>query len=281
MEKIISIILPCYNEWEKIYENMTFLYDFLKLNFIKENFEFVLINDWSSDNTGSEIKKLETIIPNSKIISYKKNVWKWYAIKKWLEISTWEIIACYDSDLDISPDFLVEHIEFLIKNPSESIVIWTKQWAKNNVPIKRKIISSVHRKVNSILFSLPINDTQTGLKVFRKNIKKIFLKKVKTSWYAFDVDFLYNVVKKWYKINSLPIKISINNLKSWVNFFTILTFLKEIIFLYRKIQFKLKTKKLILWVRIKLFFIKCFIFPIEKIINLIFLMRKKKVYIKK
>lgn len=261
---------------------MTFLYDFLKLNFNNNFiFEFILINDWSSDNTYNEISKVWNKITEAKIISYNENKWKWYAIKKWLKESSWEIIAFYDSDLDISPNFLVEHINFLLENKESYIVIWTKEWANNKVPLKRKIISNVHRKVNYILFSLPINDTQTWLKVFRKEIKEIFLKKVKTSGYAFDVDFLYNVVKKSYKIDSLPIEVNINHLNSWINFFTILKFLKDIIILYKKIQFKLKTKKIIFSTKVKLFFIKCFIFPIEKIINFIFFLKKKRIYIKK
>ena len=65
------------------------------------NYEFILVNDGSTDNTKKEIEKLKQKYTFVKTVSYRTNMWKWFAINQWLQEADWEIIVFYDSDLDI------------------------------------------------------------------------------------------------------------------------------------------------------------------------------------
>ena len=274
---IASIILPCFNEWEEIFKNMEFLNLYLKKYLENIDFEFILVNDWSEDNTSQEIKRLEEKYDFIKVVDYWVNMWKWFAISKGLREANWDIIAFYDSDLDIEPDSLVEHIKYLLKNEKYHIVIWSKTHEKSNVvyPLMRIIMLNFNVVLNKMLFSMSVKDTQTWLKVFRKELKEIFLENVKMFWYAFDVEFLYNLEKKNYKIKELSVRVNLSS-NSAVNFFSIVRYLRELMIFYKKITFMASYKKVTLFTKIRLKIIKFIVFPIENFVNFSFYIRDKK-----
>ena len=277
MGRKISIILPCYNEWKNIFKNIEFLNMYLNKYLKKCDYELILVNDWSKDNTKDEIIKLEKKFNFVKVVDYRINMWKWFAINRWLKEADWELIAFYDSDLDIEPDSLVKHINFLIKNKKYSMVIWSKEHRKSRIKysIKRNIMSKFNIFLNKILFWLPVKDTQTWLKVFRKELKNIFSDNVKIFWYAFDVEFIYNVNKRNHKIKEKPVKVNLST-ESSVNFLSIVHYLKELMIFYKKVSYRVSYKKIRFTTKFKLLLITFAVFPIENSINLIsFILRKK------
>ena len=266
----VSIILPCLNEWKRIFHNIEFLNIYLEKYLTSMNYEFILVNDGSTDNTKKEIEKLKQKYTFVKTVSYRTNMWKWFAINQWLQEADGEIIVFYDSDLDIEPDSLVKHISYLEKNKKYSIVIGSKIHGKSKIrySLKRKIISKFNIYLNKILFWLPIQDTQTGLKVFRKELKNTFLENIKIFWYAFDIEFLYHIYKKNYKIKELRVRVNLSSSSS-VNFLSIVNYLKEIVIFHKKVSFIVSSKKITFITRLKLIFIKSIVFPIENGVNFI------------
>ena len=270
MNKKVSIILPCLNEWKRIFHNIEFLNLYLEKYLTNMNYEFILVNDGSTDNTKDEIERLAQKYSFVETINYRVNMWKGFAINKWLQKANGEIIVFYDSDLDIEPDSLVKHILYLEKNKKYSIVIWSKVHGKSKIrySLKRKIISKFNIYLNKILFWLPVKDTQTWLKVFRKELKNTFLENIKIFWYAFDIEFLYHIYKKNYKIKELPVRVNLSSSSS-VNFLSIINYLKEVVIFHKKISFIVSRKKITFITKLKLLLIKSIVFPIENGVNFI------------
>lgn len=99
----VSVIVPAYNEEKKISHVMRSFVDSTLID------EIIVINDGSSDNTLSVIKRFKKII----LINLKKNHGKSYAITKGIEKSKGDIIIFIDADLTGLND---SHIKKLI-NP--------------------------------------------------------------------------------------------------------------------------------------------------------------------
>lgn len=268
--KIISIILPCYQEEKNIYKNTVMLYDFLIKKILKHSIELILINDGSTDKTWKELKKIQKNIPNTKIISYKTNRGKWYAVTQGLKKSRGNIIGLYDSDGDIPREFLMRYIQRLLDNRNLDIIIGSKlaKWSKVEVSLKRKIMSHTNHMINSILFELPIRDTQVWLKVFRKDIRDIFLENVTTTWYAFDIDFLFHVHNAWYTITEENVSIQIDNQNSQVTPIRIVYFLRDILLLFRKVNYKILKRKISLKSSSKIYILRSIVIPTEKFLNI-------------
>ena len=111
----LSLIIPCYNE-EK---NVKPLFDEVnsKFNGKIENYEFVFVNDGSSDETLKNLKAIckDTEIP-VKIINFSRNFGKEAAIFAGLNNAEGDYISLIDADLQQNPEFVIQMVEILEKN---------------------------------------------------------------------------------------------------------------------------------------------------------------------
>ena len=101
-----SIIIPCYNESQDIVKNVDKIKDYLASKNL--DYELLLVNDGSKDNTKEVIES----IPNVKALSYEPNRGKGAAIKYGIGNATGDYILFMDADLstDLSAvDKVVEH----------------------------------------------------------------------------------------------------------------------------------------------------------------------------
>jgi len=109
---MISLIIPLFNEEEnlKLYPEELFpvVNNISKKYNIK--FEYVFIDDGSSDNTLREIKNLTQDLKFYKIIHHDKNQGMGAAIKTGIKNSSGDCIICMDADLTFRP----ENIENLL-----------------------------------------------------------------------------------------------------------------------------------------------------------------------
>ncbi|MFC1490192.1 glycosyltransferase family 2 protein, partial [Candidatus Latescibacterota bacterium] len=101
MERLISVIMPAYNEGERIFENIRTTIDVL--NNAGLNSEIIAIDDGSSDNTLSEISRAAETFENVIAASNPSNMGKGMALKNGFGHSTGEIVVFMDADLDLHP----------------------------------------------------------------------------------------------------------------------------------------------------------------------------------
>ena len=95
--KSISIIIPCYNCENSIFEDIKkILGKIKKLNLI---FEIILINDGSEDATLKKLRKSIRLNKNIKIINFTKNMGKSLVIRKAINVSKYKHIIMIDNNL--------------------------------------------------------------------------------------------------------------------------------------------------------------------------------------
>lgn len=112
----ISVIMPFYNCEKYLDESISSI-----LNQTFSDFEFIIINDASTDNSDEIIKKY---LSDTRI-AYKKNeenVWIVENLNYWISIAKWKYIARMDGDDISSLDRFEKQYNFLEKNKDVSIV---------------------------------------------------------------------------------------------------------------------------------------------------------------
>ncbi len=115
----ISVIMPFYNCEKYLDESISSILDQTYWNF-----EFIIINDASTDGSNEIIKKYQKKDKRIIYIKNEKNKWIVKNLNHWIKIARWEYIARMDGD-DISMlDRFEKQISYLIKNKNTDIVSW-------------------------------------------------------------------------------------------------------------------------------------------------------------
>jgi dolichol-phosphate mannosyltransferase len=202
MNKKISVIMPVFNT-QDLDHNVLEVRDELKK--ISKNYEIILVNDGSTKGWNRELEKVLKIKDKTiKIVSYKKNMGKGFALKRGFLNSSGDIIFFLDSDLDLSPDHIPEFLKYFDK---ADVVIGSKRHKKSNVkyPLSRRVMSFFYQVMIRTLFSLDIKDSQVGIKAFKRKVLEEVMPKMLVKRYAYDIEMLSVANKLGYKIQEAPI----------------------------------------------------------------------------
>lgn len=107
MKKLISIIIPLYNE-EK---NIVPLYQQLTTYLVNRELEIIFVNDGSTDTSIIELNKLADKDPRVKIISFTRNFGHQAALTAGLDYAAGDAIITMDADFQDPPEIVPKLIE--------------------------------------------------------------------------------------------------------------------------------------------------------------------------
>ena len=149
MERLVSIITPCYNSGKYIVDTYQSI---LKQTY--KNWEWIIIDDKSTDNSVELIKSFN----NSKIRLIVNNINSGASISrnKGLELAKGDFITYIDSDDLWEKDFLSETIYFLEKKDEILVYTYYKRVDENLNKILDDFIAIDNIDYNRLLYNCPI-----------------------------------------------------------------------------------------------------------------------------
>ena len=105
----VSVIIPAHNEEHTIADTVICLSSMDYYYNGKINYEVIVCNDGSEDNTGEVLSGLKDKFPHLKIITRvppRSGKGKGFVLNDGLEIAKGDVIAVFDADTRVDPDFL-------------------------------------------------------------------------------------------------------------------------------------------------------------------------------
>ncbi len=170
------------------------------------DFRLYLVNDGSRVNiSAEEINYIESHIADFVLIDHKTNNGKGFALRDGIEKTTEEYIIYTDIDMP----FTIHSMQSVINHISTHDVVFgiKKKEYYEQLPFQRKMVSKILQRFIKILFpSLPVSDTQCGLKGMNEKGKNIFLQ-TKINRYLFDLEFILYSSKNHLKIRAIPVEL--------------------------------------------------------------------------
>lgn len=183
----LSLIVPIYKQEKTIVRNLLSLKRVLDK--IRYHYEIIAIVDGMHDRSFDKIKKAK--IKKVRLVGYRINSGKSYAIRLGMSIAKGDYIMFIDSGMEIDPNgisMLLEHMEWY----DADIIVGSKRHLASQVyyPLMRKVLSHGYYIIVKILFGLKIHDTQAGIKVFKKSVLEKVLPRLVEKKFAGDLEIL-------------------------------------------------------------------------------------------
>lgn len=198
----LSIIIPLYNEEARL-RNLLKIYRYLDRSNL--NYEVLLVNDGSIDNT---VKKLKALAKKFKfkLISYEKNKGKGFAVKTGMLDAKGKYRLFTDIDLSTPIEQFNKFIPHLKK---ADILIGSRKTAGAHLYKRQSFIRESLGKgftlLSRIILDLEISDFTCGFKCFSKKSSISIFSKQKIERWGFDSEILFIAKKLGFSIKEVPI----------------------------------------------------------------------------
>lgn len=200
----LSVILPAFNLGDCIFDNILRVHSLFSGVI---DFEIVPVDDGSRDDTGSEIRRAVAELPDVvHPVLAETNMGKGAALAHGFAKSTGSHLLLLDGDLDLNPSFVWRFFD-IMREEDADIVIGSKMHpdSKIDYPWRRRLASFVYYGIVKILVGLPVHDTQTGMKLFKREALGYALSRMLAKRFAFDLEVLAIAGEHGYKISEAPV----------------------------------------------------------------------------
>ncbi len=163
MLKSLSVFFPAYNEAKNIEKTIK---DAVKvLEELKLEYEIIVVDDGSSDNTAEVVEKLGKSNDKIRVIRHKKNLGYGSALKTGFREAKYPWVAFTDSD----GQFDFSEISKLLQKSDEAGVILGYRLNRAD-PLLRKIFTFGWSSLANVLLQLHTKDYSCGFKLIKKEV---------------------------------------------------------------------------------------------------------------
>ena len=198
MNPEISIVIPCFNEEEAIpifYEETLKVLKTMPLS----SFEFVFIDDGSSDRTLEVLKEISAKDKLVHFVSFSRNFGKEAALYAGLSKANGEFISVMDVDLQDPPSLLPQMLEAILKEGYDCAA--TRRVTRKNEPPVRSFFARKFYKIMGKLSDVPVVDGARDFRLMTRKYKDAVLSLLernrftkgifpwvgfKTKWFAYE-----------------------------------------------------------------------------------------------
>jgi glycosyltransferase involved in cell wall biosynthesis len=181
----LTVVLPCYNEAERLPGT---LQAYLRqLPPAPGEVEVLVVDDGSTDATRAVAEAVAVADPRVRVLTHRPNRGKGFAVRAGMLAGRGDLIVFTDADGSYGPDDLHRVVEALATAP---VAIGTRAEAAT-APLVRRAASRGFNLAIRGLLGLPFQDTQSGLKGFRRAAARAIFGRARLDGFAFDVEVLF------------------------------------------------------------------------------------------
>jgi glycosyltransferase involved in cell wall biosynthesis len=183
----LSVIVPAYREGRRIHDNLMRLVS--ELDQIGVPYEVIVVSDGNTDSTVAEAKRFRS--PNVRVFHYPMNVGKGFALSFGVSQSSGPLVTFIDADMELDPANIKTFMQLMDEGGCDA-VIGSKRHPESQVsyPAFRRLQSAIYQLLIRVLFNLSLKDTQTGLKLFKRQVLEDAVPLLAIKKFAFDLELL-------------------------------------------------------------------------------------------
>jgi len=183
----LSVVVPAYREGRRIHSNLTRLV--AELDKLGVAYEVVVVSDGNTDTTVSEARRVNSAA--IRVFHYPMNIGKGFALSCGVDQSIGSLVTFIDADMELDPAYIRGFVD-IMQTTGCDVVVGSKRHPQSQVryPTFRRFQSAIYQLLVRLLFDLNVKDTQTGLKLFRRDVLRDAAPLLAIKKFAFDLELL-------------------------------------------------------------------------------------------
>lgn len=201
----LSVVVPFYNPGPNLIVHIERLVQMLRAEQLQ--FEVIAVSDGSTDGSAATLATAD--MPEVRCLCLPSNRGKGAALRAGFTLGRGRYLGFIDADGDLDPaqwhPFLV-----LMKLYEADVVTGSKRHPMSEVhyPPLRRVYSWTFQQLVHSLFRLRIRDTQTGIKLIRREVLADVLPLLRERRFAFDLEF-FVVARRcgWRRFLEAPVRV--------------------------------------------------------------------------
>jgi glycosyltransferase involved in cell wall biosynthesis len=200
----VSIIVPAYNESEILEHNLDILYQYMEYLGRDYDWEIIIVNDGSKDNSGALAEGFARSKPYVRVIHHRVNAGLGQALRTGFAAANGEYMVTLDIDLSYTP----EHIELLlyrIVNSGADVVVtspYMRGGQVSNVPWLRLVLSVWANRFLSAAAKRNVSTLTGMVRAYRTSFVRSL--NLKTSGMDINPEVIHKGIVLGAKIEEIP-----------------------------------------------------------------------------
>ncbi len=172
---LVSLIVPCYNEEESLPHLYSALCEVREAeSSAGRTFEFLFINDGSTDKTSEIIKELAASDPCVKYVIFSRNFGKEAAMYAGLEKAKGDYVAIMDADMQDPPSLIPEMIKSLEND--ECDIVAARRVTREGEPKIRSFFARCFYRIINKMCDVEIADGARDFRLMKRIVVDAILK---------------------------------------------------------------------------------------------------------
>lgn len=237
---MLSIIVPAYKQEKTIYQDLISILGVL--DSLNREYELLLVVDGEVDDTKTEAQKVTH--PRLMVYSYPQNQGKGYAVRFGMSKAQGDVIGFIDAGTEIDPQGIIMALAHLDWYQAD-VIVGSKQHpvAQVRYPLKRRLLSLIYWFLVRLGVGLRVRDTQTGLKLYRREVLDKVLPRLIVNHFSFDIEMLSVAHRLGHtRIFESPVRLTYNfedvtHASTWRSIFKMLYDTLAVIYRLRLLRF--------------------------------------------
>lgn len=201
----LSIVIPAYNEAARIERTLERV-----LGCVRErgwDAEVLVVDDGSSDETASIVRKHMQVSPELHLIENQGNRGKGFSVRNGLLQASGAIVMFTDADLS-APMEEAERLLTAIQGGADVAI--GSRWLDRSrqtlhQPLYRRFFGRCFNALTRAVMGLPYADTQCGFKAFRHTAAQVIFRLQRVERWGFDPEILFIARKLGFRIAEVPV----------------------------------------------------------------------------
>ncbi|MBU2044058.1 MAG: glycosyltransferase family 2 protein [Candidatus Omnitrophica bacterium] len=198
----VSIVIACYNEEGILLESVKEIQEVMQQ--ARYSCEFIFIDDASKDKTKEVITQIVKGNPNMVYRFHQRNVGRGGTVAEGIRMANGRIVGFLDIDLEVDAKYIPIIIQALDDSSDIATGYRFHKLIIDPVSLFRHLVSIAGRKLISFLLNLPLHDTETGYKFFKRDKILPIIAKTKSKGWFWDTEVMALSYYYGLKIKEVP-----------------------------------------------------------------------------